>query len=285
MQQLSIGNVINVGIQVYRSHLKLYLKLSLIAHLWLLVPIYGWAKFYTTSALISCWTFGNLINQTESINVTRNRLARRMWSFLLLGILTFLIPLVLAFIFLIIFSLITGIIYTIISGILGINQPLNPNNIFENWLFAALIIPTAIIVYMSPLWYYLRLFVTDLTLVIENNLSPFQAIKQSWQLTKEFRKRLLFVILISFSISFPIIVLIWQIFGRLLGLIFYNFLRPYLALYSIRVTLLLIILSLATGIIIMPFWQSIKAVVYYDLRCRRENWDLKIQQVGMRDEG
>lgn len=44
-------------------------------------------------------------------------------------------------------------------------------------------------------------------------------------------------------------------------------------------TLLLMILNLITGIILMPFWQSIKSVVYYDIICRREGFDLKINTV------
>jgi hypothetical protein len=39
MQQLSVGNVVNVSINLYRANLKLYFKLALIAHLWVLVPI------------------------------------------------------------------------------------------------------------------------------------------------------------------------------------------------------------------------------------------------------
>lgn len=93
---------------------------------------------------------------------------------------------------------------------------------------------------------------------------------------KGFRKRLLVIILIAFLITLPILIIVWYGFGRLLGLFFYNFLRYYIQNDFVRVTLLFIILSLVVGVIIMPFWQSVKAAVYYDIRCRRESWDLKL---------
>ena len=45
IQPLSIGNVVSAGVRLYRSHLKTYLKLALIAHLWALVPIWTHITF------------------------------------------------------------------------------------------------------------------------------------------------------------------------------------------------------------------------------------------------
>jgi hypothetical protein len=45
MRQLSVGDVVTISLQVYQSNRKLYLRLALVAHLWLLVPLYGWANF------------------------------------------------------------------------------------------------------------------------------------------------------------------------------------------------------------------------------------------------
>ena len=279
MQPLTIGNIITVGLQLYRSHLKLYLKLSLIAHLWLLIPIYGWAKFFATSALISRLAFSNLIPERESFNAAKTHTYRKLWSFLIVGILVILIPLLFSFIGVILFSIIFGLIYGIVHVVSGLSLPAPPNsnNPFADPVSAAIFLPLGVLIYLSPLWFYSRLFITDLTLGIETNNNPFKGIKQSWKLTKGYRIRLVAIILISFSITFPVLLIIWQGLSRILSLLSYNFLRLYVAEQSIRLTLILIILSLLTGIVIMPFWQAIKAVTYYDLRCRRESLDLKIR--------
>lgn len=279
LQPLTIGNVVNIGLKLYRANFKLYSQLALTAHLWLFVPIYGWAKFYGIAALISRLAFGSLISQPESINAAKRNTYRRMWSLLVLGISVFIIPLIFACLWLTLFSLLFGIIYAILSVILGINLPPLPQdgNFFESWVSAAIFLPIAIAVYLSPLWHYSRLFITDLTLVMEDNSNPFKAIKQSWELTKGLRMRLITIILISFSITFPIWIIVWRVFGEIVRLLSYNFLRYLIEDRSIRVTLITIFLTIVTGVIIMPFWQTIKAVVYYDIRCRSESLDLQLR--------
>ena len=81
IQPLSIGNVVSAGVRLYRSHLKTYLKLALIAHLWALVPIYGWAKYAAISGLISRLAFGELTYQPESVEEARSHVNPRFWSF------------------------------------------------------------------------------------------------------------------------------------------------------------------------------------------------------------
>lgn len=274
-QQLSIGNVVTVSLNLYRSRLKLYFKLALSAHLWLLVPIYGWAKFFTIAALISRLGFDDLSGQPESLNRVRSQLNRRMWHFLITGILVVILSFLGVLILFILFSIMGGLLYALLSSILGIPQG-GADQLFKNWLYTGIVLPIVIVVYLSPLWFYSRFFITDLPLSIEREMSWLKAIKRSRELTKSFRKRLLVIILITFLITLPILIIVWYGFGHLLRLFSYNFLRYYIQNYSIRVTLLFIILSLVVGVIIMPFWQSVKAAVYYDIRCRRESWDLKL---------
>lgn len=268
MQQLSIGNIVNLGIYLYRSHLKLYFKLALIAHLWLLVPIYGWAKFYATSALLSRLAFSELIGQPESLKAARSQINRQLWNFLITGILVVLIPLT-EMLMVYILSIIAGLIFVSILSKFGMKfNPAKPN-----LLFFSILVPMTIVIYLSPLWFYSRLFITDLPLVIDNKISSFQTIKQSWQLTKGLRKRLLGIILISFLITLPVLILSWLFFDFLFGLILpINYPKNNLLVG----TLDLIFFSLGHGIITMPFWQSIKAVVYYEIRCRRDGLDLKL---------
>ena len=87
LRPLSIGNVVSAGARLYRSHFKTYLKLALFAYLWLLIPIYGWAKYFAISGLIARLAFGELTNHPESVKTARQQVNRRLWSFLRLAVL------------------------------------------------------------------------------------------------------------------------------------------------------------------------------------------------------
>jgi hypothetical protein len=279
MQQLSIGNVVNLGVYLYRSHLKQYFKLAVIAHLWLLVPIYGYAQFYATSGLISRLAFCELISHPESLKIAKTHTNRQLLNFLITGILTIIIPIIGMIIVYIIFSITGGLIYALLQAIFGLKTTINSANPFSNLLFGIIIIPIVLVVYLSPLWFYARLFITDLPLAIENEINAFKTINQSWQKTKGFRMRLIGIILLSFSITLPILILCWLICSFLLGLILglfpQFFSKASINDFSIGM-LVLIVLSLVNGVITTPFWQAVKAVVYYDIRCRKEGFDLQI---------
>jgi hypothetical protein len=49
------------------------------------------------------------------------------------------------------------------------------------------------------------------------------------------------------------------------------------SLAAILMFLLILALSFLSGAVIVPFWQTIKAVIYYDLRSRREGLGLKLR--------
>jgi len=276
-QQLSIGNVVNVSFHLYRAHLKLYSKLALTAHLWLFVPIYGWAKFYAISALISRLAFNELSCQQESISAVRNPINRQMWNFLVTAILVIIISLLGMFMLLIFFSLVGRLLIALLTSILGYSPVTSSGELFKDWLYTGIVMPFAIAVCLSPLWFYSRFFIIDLILLREGKISSLRAIDQSWELTKGFRNRLIGIIILSFLVTFPMLIIVWEGLNRVLSFISYNILRHYITNHSVRVTLLIITLTLVTGVIIMPFWQTIKAVAYYDICSRREGLDLKLR--------
>jgi len=276
MRMLSIGNSINLGVYLYRYHLKQYFKLALIAHLWLLVPIYGWAKFYATSALISRLAFCELIGQRENLKEAKSKIYPKMWNFLIAGILAFIIPIIWMLIFLIVVSLIWGLLYALLTTVFGFPKTFNSANPFNSSLYTIIFVPIVISVYLSPLWFYSRLFIAELPLAIKNKSNAFKTIQQNWKLTKGFRFHLLGIISIAYSVTLPIQILVWQGLGRILGLIIRRIPALYLLPSSMIGLGVLIILGVVSGIITMPFWQALKATVYYDLRCRKEGLDLQL---------
>ncbi|MGI0488291.1 hypothetical protein ACN4EK_22845 [Pantanalinema rosaneae CENA516] len=90
---LGIGNIITAGIYLYRSRFIQYLKLALFAHLWLLFPLYGWAKYSAISASIARVAFGDLSESPVEIKVTQHHLDRHKWQLLITNFLVVLINL------------------------------------------------------------------------------------------------------------------------------------------------------------------------------------------------
>lgn len=279
IQQISVGNTVNLGVNLYRTHLKQYFKLSLIAHLWLLVPIYGYAKFCAVAALISRLAFCELIGQPESPKIARSKIKNQLGKFLLTGIFVTLIPLIQTFAVLILFTIIFAFIYALANTIfdwrsLKILENIN-YSILQGIGYFIIFIAVYILI---PLWFYSPLFMTDLPLVVENNVSSSQAIKQSRQLTKGSKIRVISIILLSFVITVPIIITTWLAVSFLLALVLPIFFsKTYLSNSSFLGTLVLILLSLINGIIYMPLWQAVKAVVYFDFISQREGWGLNLR--------
>ncbi len=90
-------------------------------------------------------------------------------------------------------------------------------------------------------------------------------------------RRIQDVVMIAFLVTLPIIMVtnyIPQIF--LVGI------EPGSNLYRI-VYLVSLIVSFAGGILVLPFWQTVKAVLYYDLRSRREGMGLQLHQPPLDD--
>jgi len=197
LKPLAAGNVVTAAIQLFRSHFQQYTKLTLRAYLWVLVPIYGWAKFLMISAMISRLAFGDLIGKPESEAEARAQLEDKKWEFLglaiLVGIITFLVFIVF-YIALIVFFLI-GIGFVSVLG-------------QENLILIGLMILLgifAVFIFIAALtWIFSRLIIVELPLAIETPMDVSNSIKRSWNLTKGYVLRLQGIILIAFLITLPL---------------------------------------------------------------------------------
>ena len=50
---LTVGNTVTASVALDKNQWREFLQLSAIAHLWLLVPVYGWARHLAIAAWIS----------------------------------------------------------------------------------------------------------------------------------------------------------------------------------------------------------------------------------------
>jgi hypothetical protein len=268
-QPLSVGNVVSAVVKLYRSHFQQYLGLAFQAILWSIIPIYGWAKFYALHATISRLAFGELVNQPESIRSAKHHINSRFWSFWLAQIIVAIILFFLNFGL----AIINGIITGILGGIFG-NQSV---------VFVLLNIVLSLATLVIYLWFFSRIFLPELPLAIEDIRDAGEAIGRSWELTKGHVWRLQVIILIASLITLPIIVLAIIPFafgiGYFVTLALSRGIEPSIDASNTFWMLIFLglILLLLANVLVTPFWQAIKAVVYYDLRSRREGLGLKLR--------
>jgi hypothetical protein len=270
IEPLSLGNVITAGIRIYRSHLKDYFLLALKAYVWSLVPVYGWAKSYALSALISRLTFGELVNQPESISSGQRFVNSRLWQFLIAMLLVLLLAMGIVIGIVVVFA-IFGALSTVLVG--GFNQQANIGVYLILGLLAMII---GILALIGVVWILIRLSLVDVPLAIEDNVDGTSTIARSWELTKGYVWRIFLISFVGFLITLPIQIVV-QIISTIVQLIFTPLLEQNSGLFGIMMFVIILALSIVSGAVILPFWQAIKAVIYYDLRSRREGLGLKLR--------
>lgn len=242
---LSIGNIISAGLRIYRDHFNAYFNIALQAYLWVIIPIYGWAKFCALSALIGRLAYYETVERPEAISQARPIVERKMWSFLGQALL----------INLILVGVILGgaIFLVILKSILGNNS----------------LIIGFIIILCTYFWVITRIFISSLPLAIENNMTATAAINRSWTLTKGSVLRILGIIFLLGLITIPLAIIFIFVMGFISGILAI-ILGENSGGYKIISTLMSLAMNIIYGSLFLPLGQSINGVIYYDLLARRE---------------
>ena len=305
---LSIGNVITTGTTLYKSNFKRYFQVSLratgrgiaiaiatvvaavlggillgLTNQWLVtIPvILGWigvtfyflAQYATDRAVICRLAYQELIDAPETVQVATKHLQPRTWAFLRLS---WLLALYLSLV-----AIISGIVLSIgcsaVVALLIYGLKLSADTFWVELSIVLLGIGLFIAWIVILIRYYAYWFVSELPLAIESNISANSSLGRSKRLTTVAAGRVVLIITVAFLITIPINLLgsIPTFIGQLMS-------SPAISTDSSAQTIggLLIlvgfVLSLLSELLVMPFWQVIKAIVYYDLRNRREGGDLII---------
>jgi hypothetical protein len=269
IQPLSIGNVVSAAVRLYRSHLKTYLNLAAIAHLWIIVPIYGWAKYAAIAGLISRLAFGELVYQPESVSAATSHVNPRMWSFLRVAFQVGIFVMVIYIGLAIVGGILSALLGVVLGGILGTSGILV--------ITTLAIILTGLIVVLGTTWFYSRWIVAEVPLAVEENINGGESVARSWELTKASVFRIQGVVLVAFIVTLPLVFVL-----NYIPSLFLLRLEQGSTLYSI-VYLISWISSLIGGVLVMPFWQALKAVLYFDLRSRREGLGLQLREPPSQD--
>lgn len=313
---LNVGDVINAGLRLYGAHLKPYLAISLRATLWTLLPLlaiiplllivvglgpttepspllalgfllalilfvgllmvllsYGLAKSLTNAALITRLAFGELLGQPESIAMAWQQVQPKMWRFLMAALWLGLIFMGVAIAVL----LISGLFLAVPLGIL-INM--TGGTIEGNVIFVITLVLLGLITLLifSTFWVWLlaRFWFPEAPLAVEDSLTALGTIGRCWNLTKDYAWRIVLIITVAFCVTIPI-TLIVQVLTGILQQFILLFLAEDSPQFALITILLSNILGILSGIVVLPFWQAIKAIVYYDLRARKEGLDLQLR--------
>jgi len=259
---LSVGNVVSASLRIYRDHFKSYFGLAFVANLWLFVPIYGWAKYSAILGLISRLAFGEVREKPETVSDARRQVNPRMWSFLGAGILTFLTFFGV--------SLVGGIAMAILAG--GAGAVFGQNYVIIGALLVVAVI-AFLIIYIRIIS---RLLIVELPLAIENNIGASSALDRSWELTKGSVGRIQWIVFVGILVSLPVTIVV-QILSWIVESVLKAVLGAESGIFYLVYYLLILLLSFGSGALVTPFWQAMKAIIYYDLRSRKEGLGLQMR--------
>ncbi|MGC9526451.1 MAG: glycerophosphoryl diester phosphodiesterase membrane domain-containing protein [Limnospira sp.] len=265
-EPLSVGNVVSAGLRIYRDHFKLYYSLAFRAYLWILIPIYGWAKFSALSGAIARLAFHEVLERPESSREAWHHVDPRKWSFFLQGILLSLIYFAFLFVILILF----------IVAAVGVGQFVTVDNV-ASILFAFLLGMVGFFLFIfASIWLASRLYISPLPLAIEDDMTATGAIARSWELTSGSVFRIQGIILVAILVTFPVSLVV-QVVSQIVQVIIVANFPPDSVAFNLLSFLFIIALSFISGALFLPFWQSIAAIIYYDLRTRREGLGLELR--------
>jgi hypothetical protein len=303
---LTVGNVISASVTLYKSNFKRYFLVSLRATAWAVamvlaalvltviggilygvtnsvlvavplavigigVALYCLARYSTDRAVIARLAYQELIDRPETISTATQALIPRSWGFLrlawLLGLCIFLV----AFIGYILLAIGIGTCIGII-GVLKLTS--NPVAI----VMAAIVTIGLILLFIFTIVrYYSYWFIAELPLAIEPTNSASFSMRRSRELSRSTVRRVQVIIAIALLITLPISTLgnAPSLIGQFMAT---PALSPDTATQSMGNILMFggFFVGVACELIVVPFWQAIKAVIYYDLRNRREGSDLVI---------
>jgi hypothetical protein len=308
MQPLNIGNVVSAALRLYQSRRQAYLGISLRAMLWLGLPflffiiggifiaglmfnepmagvlffpfilialpvyLFALAKYLANATLIGRLAFGDLTNQPESVTAARKQVDPKLWQIWLASFLVGLVNFAISFGF--------SLILNIFTVAIGISS--GGDSAVVAAIFSGLVVILQIISLGVQLWVGARLFLVQLPIVVEENVSPANSLGRSWSLTQGNAWRVLVVILVAFLITLPIyslsgIALVAMIVPIVQGVVSPEASPEAFLLSIVPAFLGFIILTIIAAIIVTPFWETLKAVVYFDLRSRREGLGLQLR--------
>jgi hypothetical protein len=147
----------------------------------------------------------------------------------------------------------------------------------QNYLLIAALVAVAVIAFLIIYIRIIsRLLIVELPLAIENNIGASSAIGRSWELTKASVGRIQWIVFVGILVSLPITIVV-QILSVIVQVFLSAVLGAESSIFYLVYYLLILPLSFGSGALVTPFWQAMKAIIYYDLRSRKEGLGLQMR--------
>ncbi|MFN4270781.1 MAG: RDD family protein, partial [Thermosynechococcus sp.] len=287
---LSSGNVVTIALELYRHQGNRYFLLSLFAHAWfflltiaavlilaialimgglltnrmgVLTPLllllgmgllvalpfylFGWTRLMASGALLSRRIYAVLTAQEESESAARSFIFPKMLNYLLatlmVSVILLLVPGVLGAIGYLIYWVGWPVVQFLEQSIQ--TEPAR-SLFFLTFLFSILLLLLLALLVIS--YFMARLSLVDVILALEPACTPLKSVRRSWQLTQGQAWHTLTVFFVASLATIP---------ANLLSNL-------------INSVVIIPVAGLFLGVLLLPLWQGIKAVLYWDLRVRNE---------------
>jgi membrane-anchored glycerophosphoryl diester phosphodiesterase (GDPDase) len=147
----------------------------------------------------------------------------------------------------------------------------------QNYVIIGALVVVAVIAFLII---YIRiisgLLIVELPLAIENNIGSTSAIGRSWELTKGSAGRIQWIVFVGILVSLPITFVV-QILSSIVESVLKAVLGAESGIFFLVYSILIVLLSFGSGALVTPFWQAMKAIIYYDLRSRKEGLGLQMR--------
>jgi hypothetical protein len=307
LQPLSVGNVVSAAFRLYRDRFTPYLGIAVRANLWLLLPLVvilpipflflsepvnfslvgllvlaviplfllGIAKYQANLGLISRLAFGVLTNKPETIQDASRHVLPKLWKFLRAALLVgaIIIAIYIAFVLCV---FILGVLFGVLFGLL-FSGGASGANIGIAVILGPLIAVGIIVGSVFFIRFIMRFSILEIPLAVED-IDAVQTVRRSWKLTQKNIGRIFTIFLVAGLITLPL-----QIVASILSNIIQAVLSRIVNAEPTDPAFLAIsyiigyILALILSVFLVPFWQAIKATIYYDLRSRKEGIDLQLR--------
>ncbi len=275
LHPMELGEILDGALTIFRRHFGLFVKIGVVA-LWLPVAMMVYIQLaggteqhlalYFLALLIS--NFGGLFLTAAAIRVISDSYmgrppdlgealslgASKIWPLFVVG-----------------FG--KGIIMVLLFAVIGVIASLAiPAMVSGGGGVAAVLF--MVLAFFGGCWFIAFVLcgyaVTTPIVVLENLGGAFDAFGRSWDLTRGFKRKIFGIAVVAFlMIYLPILVI-----GGLGG---------YFRLTAPAMGQAIEVVSAALPIIVYPLFSCIVTLIYYDLRVRREAFDLQVlgQQLGI----
>jgi len=275
LHPMELGEILDGALTIFRRHFGLFVKIGVVA-LWLPVAMMVYIQLaggteqhlalYFLALLIS--NFGGLFLTAAAIRVISDSYmgrppdlgealslgASKIWPLFVVG-----------------FG--KGIIMVLLFAVIGVIASIAMPAMASGGGGAAAVL-FMLLAFFGGCWFIAFVLcgyaVTTPVVVLENLGGAFDAFGRSWDLTRGFKRKIFGIAVVAFlMIYLPILVI-----GGLGG---------YFRLTAPAMGQAIEVLSAALPIIVYPLFSCIVTLIYYDLRVRREAFDLQVlgQQLGI----